>query len=113
MKFYKSKDNAVYAYDDDIDDSLIKKGLIEISESEALAIANPPPSEKELIMMAEQLKSNLMDEASRRISVLQDAVDLDIATTEETSSLLVWKKYRVLLNRVDTAAPVWPTAPTV
>ncbi|WP_162760601.1 tail fiber assembly protein, partial [Escherichia coli] len=33
---------------------------------------------------------------------------LEIATEEETSLLEVWKKYRVLLNRVDTVNPVWP-----
>ncbi|MBB7113412.1 tail fiber assembly protein, partial [Escherichia coli] len=44
----------------------------------------------------------------------QDAVDLEIATEEETSLLEAWKKYRVLLNRVDTStAPdiEWPTNP--
>ncbi len=42
----------------------------------------------------------------------QDAADLEIATEEETSLLEAWKKYRVLLNRVDTStAPdiEWPT----
>ncbi|EFB3301357.1 tail fiber assembly protein [Escherichia coli] len=33
---------------------------------------------------------------------------MEIATEEETSLLEVWKKYRVLLNRVDTVNPVWP-----
>ncbi|EHH6603082.1 tail fiber assembly protein [Escherichia coli] len=32
---------------------------------------------------------------------LLDAVELGIATDEETSLLAAWKKYRVLLNRVD------------
>ncbi|ENE0102916.1 tail fiber assembly protein [Escherichia albertii] len=47
---------------------------------------------------------------------LQEAVDLDIATEEETSLLEVWKKYRVLLNRVDTSvAPdiEWPAVPVM
>ncbi|WP_206400429.1 tail fiber assembly protein, partial [Escherichia coli] len=34
------------------------------------------------------------------IATLQDAVDLDMATEEEKLSLTHWKKYRVLLNRV-------------
>ncbi|MDT4620715.1 tail fiber assembly protein, partial [Escherichia coli] len=45
---------------------------------------------------------------------LQDAVDLEIATEEETLLLEAWKKYRVLLNRVDTStAPdiEWPEEP--
>ncbi|AQV42450.1 tail fiber assembly protein [Escherichia coli] len=39
---------------------------------------------------------------------------MEIATEEETSLLEVWKKYRVLLNRVNTTtAPdiEWPVAP--
>lgn len=45
---------------------------------------------------------------------LQDAVDLDMATETEKSALLAWKKYRVLLNRVDISnAPDidWPEPP--
>ncbi|EJZ1643711.1 tail fiber assembly protein, partial [Escherichia coli] len=52
--------------------------------------------------------------ASEHIAPLQDAADLKIATEEETSLLEAWKKYRVLLNRVDTSvAPdiEWPAAP--
>ncbi|EFO3330053.1 phage tail protein [Escherichia coli] len=39
---------------------------------------------------------------------------MDIATEEETLLQEAWKKYRVLLNRVDTStAPdiEWPVAP--
>ncbi|EPU6502395.1 tail fiber assembly protein [Escherichia albertii] len=63
---------------------------------------------------AEETKSSLMQVASEHIAPLQDAVDLEIATEEETSLLEAWKKYRVLLNRVDTStAPdiEWPTSP--
>ncbi|MBC0860569.1 tail fiber assembly protein, partial [Escherichia coli] len=48
------------------------------------------------------------------IAPLQDAVELELATEEENSLLEAWKKYRVLLNRVDTSvAPdiEWPTSP--
>ncbi|WP_241232571.1 tail fiber assembly protein, partial [Escherichia coli] len=54
--------------------------------------------------------------ADSEISWRQDAVDADIATDEETSTLTEWKKYRVLLMRVDTStAPdiEWPTPPAV
>ena len=66
------------------------------------------------IREAEETKNNLMQVASEHIAPLQDAVDLEIATEEETSLLEAWKKYRVLLNRVDTStAPdiEWPTNP--
>ena len=55
-----------------------------------------------------------IQEFSEYIAPLQDAVDLEIATEEESSLLEAWNKYRVLLNRVDTStAPdiEWPANP--
>ncbi|EEU9354657.1 tail fiber assembly protein, partial [Escherichia coli] len=56
----------------------------------------------------------LMQVASEHIAPLQDAADLEIATEEEISLLEAWKKYRVLLNRVDTSTSQdieWPALP--
>ncbi|EFM2063663.1 tail fiber assembly protein [Escherichia fergusonii] len=63
------------------------------------------------IREAEETKNSLMQVASEHIAPLQDAADLEIATEEETSLLEAWKKYRVLLNRVDILEPVWPVQP--
>lgn len=74
----------------------------------------PEPTKEELISAAENTKTALMADAGARISVLQDAVDLEMATDDEVASLAAWKKYRVLLNRVDTSkAPdiTWPAIP--
>ncbi|MDE7844887.1 tail fiber assembly protein, partial [Enterobacter hormaechei] len=68
---------------------------------------------EELIAQAESKKSWLMQTANDAIAPLQDAVDLEIATEGETAALTEWKKYRVLLMRVDTAKPVWPPVPEV
>ncbi|EGB7862196.1 tail fiber assembly protein, partial [Salmonella enterica] len=38
----------------------------------------------------------------------QDAIDPRIATDDEKAHLDEWKKYRVLVNRVDTSNPDWP-----
>ncbi|EHO1218645.1 tail fiber assembly protein, partial [Escherichia coli] len=68
------------------------------------------------IREAEETKNSLIQVASEHIAPLQDAVDLEIATEEENSLLEAWKKYRVLLNRVDTStAPdiEWPVIPEV
>lgn len=59
-------------------------------------------------------KNSLMDEASQQISVLQDAVDLNMATDDEARLLPLWKKYRVLLNRIiiDVSGEIqWPARP--
>ena len=71
--------------------------------------------EKEfLISQAESQKSQLLSLATKRIEPLQDAVDLDVATDDELAQLKEWKKFRVLVNRVDTSlAPdiEWPEQP--
>ncbi|ECT9573668.1 tail fiber assembly protein [Salmonella enterica] len=60
---------------------------------------------------AEGTKSRLLLMASGKIAPLQDAVDLDEATDKEKASLLAWRKYRVLVNRLDTTNPDWPYVP--
>ena len=46
-------------------------------------------------------KNQLLAEATTQISYLQDAVDTEIASEQETQLLAEWKKYRVLVNRID------------
>ena len=46
-------------------------------------------------------KNQLLAEATTQISYLQDAVDTEIASEKETQLLAEWKKYRVLVNRID------------
>lgn len=57
-------------------------------------------------------KQKFLTQANNVISTLQDAVDLNISTEEEKSSMVEWKRYRVLLNRVDPNKPDWPLKPT-
>ena len=45
-----------------------------------------------------------MAAANQRIAVLQDAVDLELATPEEEAALKSWRRYRVLLARVQSDA---------
>ncbi|CZY33970.1 MULTISPECIES: tail fiber assembly protein [Enterobacter] len=73
-----------------------------------------PPTREETIENAEALKAQLLSVAAQAIAPLQDAVDLSMATDDEMASLSAWKKYRVLLNRVDTSEPdeiEWPELP--
>lgn len=74
-------------------------------------VDSPPPSKEDLIAEAEEKKSKLRSVADSEISWRQDAVDAGMATTQEITALAEWKKYRVLLMRVDTTAPIWPTVP--
>ncbi|WP_334322252.1 tail fiber assembly protein [Gilliamella apicola] len=59
-------------------------------------------------------KNQLLSEAASQLSYLQDAVDSQIASEQETQLLVEWKKYRVLVNRIDIElAPniEWPNQP--
>ncbi|MFJ3345220.1 tail fiber assembly protein [Enterobacter bugandensis] len=60
---------------------------------------------------AQRKKLELLTQANNVIATLQDAVELNMATDEETANLQEWKKYRVLLSRVDVKKPVWPPLP--
>ncbi|WP_342353472.1 tail fiber assembly protein [Xenorhabdus cabanillasii] len=66
------------------------------------------------VRQAEQQKSFLRQQADMAIAPLQDAIDLDMAIEAEKSAFTAWRKYRVLLNRVDcsTAPDIhWPEPP--
>lgn len=77
-------------------------------------VADPDAEKQAQIRDAESMKKALMQAAGEKISTLQDAVELELATDDETAQLEQWKKYRVLLNRIDTStAPdiSWPKQP--
>ncbi|HEE0083772.1 TPA: tail fiber assembly protein [Citrobacter youngae] len=76
----------------------------------------PELTEEEQRWFAESKKQSLLSEAAERVGPLQDAIDTGMATEEETTALAEWKKYRVLLMRIDTStAPdiEWPKTPEV
>lgn len=75
----------------------------------------PGPTKEQLIATADNQRQSLLTTATAKIAPLQDAADLDMATDDEKNALAAWKKYRVLLNRVDiTTAPdiTWPVQPS-
>lgn len=82
----------------------------------------PPPLTEAEVEAAKQAaiysniatKDSLMNDSTQKISVLQDAVDLEMATDEEKITLQAWKKYRVILSRLnaDTDGDInWPEKP--
>lgn len=74
----------------------------------------PLPTADELISQAEDKRSRRRAEADTIIQPLQDANDLGIATEDEASQLIAWKKYRVMLMRVNTEDAeniIWPEQP--
>ncbi|WP_052105959.1 tail fiber assembly protein [Photorhabdus luminescens] len=134
--FYSAKANGFFyrpydesescVYPDDmkpISDALYKQlmigqenGKVIVADDDGMPTLGdiPPPTLEELQQWSEREKQYLMLQAANFIAPLQDAVDLNIATENEQAALAEWKKYRVLLNRVDcsTAPKIgWPKKP--
>lgn len=67
------------------------------------------------VAQAEEDKKRLLQESTLNINTLQDAVDLGMATDDEVALLTEWKKYRILVSRVEPSeAPgiEWPSRNT-
>ncbi|WP_348650842.1 tail fiber assembly protein [Dickeya dadantii] len=66
------------------------------------------------VSAAQQQMASYLAQAEKRLAVLQYAVELEMATEQETQALKNWKTYMVQLSRVDvSSAPAidWPTMP--
>lgn len=73
-----------------------------------------PIPQSNLTEIAEGEKARKFTLANAEIAPLQDAQELGIATDQEVKKLAAWKKYRVMLNRIDTSSAPhidWPVAP--
>lgn len=88
-------------------------GKIIAADEQGLPVWEDAPqlTPNEIQVEATAKKAHLRTVADAEIAWRQDAVDAEIATEEESAALADWKKYRVLLMRVDTAKPEWPTPP--
>lgn len=71
----------------------------------------PEKTPEQIKSESDAAKAHYKSMADSEIAWRQDAVDADIATDEEVADLAKWKKYRVLLMRVDTSNPQWPEMP--
>jgi hypothetical protein len=68
----------------------------------------------QLIQEGEILKKERMQQAVLQIDTLQDAIDMEMATEEEKTQIMEWKKYRILLNRLNMSSSPdieWPQIP--
>ncbi|WP_282373728.1 tail fiber assembly protein [Pseudomonas sp. PS02290] len=73
----------------------------------------PAPTPAEILERNTGMRDSLLARATLAIAPLQDAVDLDDATTAEVALLKKWKQYRVAVNRFDltTENLSWPDQP--
>ncbi|MGM8398782.1 tail fiber assembly protein [Enterobacter hormaechei] len=76
-------------------------------------LPDPEAQKSFAVKDAENQKKERLNEATIKISTIEDAIKLNMATDEEVASLKQWQQYRVLLDRIDVNdAPdiEWPTA---
>ncbi|HIC7814046.1 TPA: tail fiber assembly protein [Enterobacter ludwigii] len=111
-------DDYVKVIDEDYDSFMAgqTEGKVIVSDKNGYPVlAEPPaPTHEDRVALAHSQKTSLMQAANNIITPLEDASELGIATEEEAAALLRWKRYRVMLNRVDvTTAPdiEWPERP--
>lgn len=66
------------------------------------------PAAVDLVLTPEEIiaknkleKQKLLETANKKIEILQDIIDLEMSVSDEADQLKLWKRYRVLLTRVD------------
>ena len=66
-----------------------------------------------LIKQNQSIKNTLLSEATVKIEILQDAINLNINEQGDTDKLIAWKKYRIQLDKLDlTNIDIkWPEQP--
>ncbi|EDR7169977.1 tail fiber assembly protein [Salmonella enterica subsp. houtenae] len=116
MKYYKDKDNIIYAYDAyGYQDAFIKDGLVLITRSEARAIINPPPTHEELIQAAEFERERLLKHADDVMLDWRTELMLGEISDANREKLSVWLAYKNEIKSVDvTLDPEqvnWPMVP--
>ena len=73
-------------------------GKLMLVDSEPIALTN-----EQIVSQNKTIKNSLISEANEKIAILQDIIDLDMCESNESEQLKQWKKYRILLTRVDAS----------
>ncbi|OCG62250.1 tail fiber assembly protein [Gilliamella sp. Fer4-1] len=102
----KTKESSVVDYLGDIKDDYTLLKPFEFCKWDIEAkkwVLDKDAKDEHLIKSNQALKIALINEANEKIAVLQDIIDLDMQESDEEAQLKSWKKYRILLTRVDTS----------
>ena len=70
-------------------------------------------SDEQILLQNQLRKTALIKDANEKIAIIQDVIDLDMCESNEEEQLKQWKKYRILLTRVDASDinVVFPSKP--
>ncbi|MDN3816940.1 tail fiber assembly protein [Morganella morganii] len=117
MKYYKDKNDVVYALNPDEDPVMwLDMKVTEISEDEADILRQPKLTQAQRIEMAEEQKQYLISEVHTETQMLQTKLALGRIKDDEKTLLNAWLDYLDELEAVDVStAPdiIWPVKPEV
>lgn len=120
QKFFKDEDGVIFCIDimemnAESWGEEVQAGWQEISADEAMLIANPPPTQEQLIEQADAQKQSLVNAAMQSIDVLQLKLRAGrTLTNAESVKLNATLDYIDAVNAIDTStAPdiTWPVKP--
>lgn len=83
-----------------------KEGKVLNTINGKLMLVDPEPiqiSDEQIILQNQLRKTALINEVNEKIAFLQDVIDLDMQESNEDEQLKQWKKYRIMLTRIDTS----------
>lgn len=77
-------------------------------------LADQKVSKEDIIVYNNTKKESLLFSSSREISILKDAIDLNLAAEGDAEKLKAWREYRVNVSRIDTTSDsiIWPVSPS-
>ena len=120
QKFFKDEDGVIFCIDimemnAESWGEEVRAGWQEISADEAMLIANPPPTQEQIIEQADAQKQSLVNAAMQSIDVLQLKLRAGrTLTNAESVKLNATLDYIDAVNAIDTStAPdiTWPVKP--
>ncbi|MFV9181274.1 tail fiber assembly protein [Serratia marcescens] len=91
-------------YDKLMESSRNKQMIIANENGYPIAALPPVPTKEQVEYQNAKIISELMTRATNDIVRIQDAIDFDGGTDQERATLILLKKYRVLLGRVEVSS---------
>ncbi|WP_294615359.1 tail fiber assembly protein [uncultured Gilliamella sp.] len=74
------------------------KGKLKLVEPDSIHL-----SDEQIVSQNQVIKNSLINEANEKISLFKDVIDLDMQESNEEEQLKQWKKYRIILTRIDVS----------
>lgn len=107
MKYYIDENNQLFAYEDDGSQDYLIGDKTQITEADALAIANPPPTQEQIVASNTLTRQKLVNIALANIGIIQCSAAVANPRDGDADNLLALQQYIDELRNVDlTRSPL-------